>query len=70
MISGGKTDTPDSESGVGVWSPAILMNIRVTVVTVYMQMYNMICGLSACSGEFEFPPTLGEECGGGGCLHC
>ena len=40
LRAGGKTDTPDWESGAGVRSRvrslAILMNIRLTVVTVYM----------------------------------
>ena len=30
------TGSPELESEVGVRSPAILMNIRLTVVTVYM----------------------------------
>ena len=39
-----------------------MMNIGLTVLTVYMQMYNMIWHKCMLRG-IEFPPTLGEECG-------
>ena len=53
LRAGGWTDTPTSESGAGVRSPAILKNIRLITLTVYIYMYVLyiMCGLSAFSGE-------------------
>ena len=39
------------ESGAGVQSPAILKNIRLTALTIYINVQYIMCGLSAFSGE-------------------
>ena len=59
-----RTRSPEPESEAGVRSPAILMNIRLTVLTVYNYVnvqYNM--WLKCMIRGTVFPVTLGEECG-------
>ena len=43
-----QTRSPEPESEVGVRSPPIVKNIGLIVLTIFVQMYNMICGLCAC----------------------
>ena len=45
------TRSPEPESGARVWSPAILKNIRLTDLTININVQYIMCGLSAFSGE-------------------
>ena len=64
MISGGNTDTPDSESGAGVRSRSLesgdsdISCCDCIYVNVQYDMW-----LKCMLRGIEFPPTLGEECG-------
>ena len=46
-----RTRSPEPESGGGVRSQAILKNIGLTSLTIYINVSNIMCGLSAFSGE-------------------
>ena len=65
LRTGGWTDTPDSESGPGVRSPAILKNISLTALTIckciieYVSLSafvaNALFHVHECVGNYTLP---------------